>query len=475
MADERKKKKVRGAGKCEKLYKRRREGHLPIEWERGEPVRGPYVSEFSGLIGFEARSRVPITYNNWQDVPQDLKATVLDGVRDIYVIPPSGAWRVMTRELAASQATTSIDIAGSSTETGSQLGREDSWLRGHTPGRHAEVLDPALMEIHDRIVQLKKEVAAGTFVPDGHNDVLTRALGTTEHPGRTRGVGSYSGLRKVFKGNMKPCKPEGNYMTEEDLLQRLSNLLQQYGLSESRGAPDFTSISQHTPPVAPHYGQRSSKASADFVDFTDLTDVAACYLRISNPADYIVAHGSVFPRAPEDMVHGVPLLPHQVKVSLTLVLPGMGEYTIPCPTEHIETVADCEGSFVAWPKSLVGLGDVRTPVHTARHGEFSSSKSHPILVVRPTARSSSVQDFVDWNSYVSFGPRCRELCQWLTRTSALPTISVILDPESMLYPEETELRMRPENIRLGGYFGNGICLSLRLDQIGLMFPEYPNK
>ncbi|VFQ74657.1 unnamed protein product [Cuscuta campestris] len=28
---------------------------------------------------------------------------------------------------------------------------------------------------------------------------------------------------------------------------------------------------------------------------------------------------------------------------------------------------------------------------------------------------------------------------------------------------------------LGGYFGNGTCLSLRLDQIGLMFSEYPNK
>ncbi|VFQ64775.1 unnamed protein product [Cuscuta campestris] len=202
--------------------------------------------------------------------------------------------------------------------------------------------------------------------------------------------------------------------------------------------------------------------------------VAACYLRISDPADYIVAHGSVFPRALGDMVHGVPLVPHQVKVSVTVVLPGMGEYTIPCPTEHIENVADCEGSFVAWPKSLVGFRD--RSLHTARHGDFSSNKSRPILGVRPTAPPSSpIQDVVDRSSYVSFGPRCRELCQWLTRTSDLPTISVILDPESMLYPEETELRMRPENIRLGGYFGNDTCLSLRLDRIGLMFPEYPNK
>ncbi|VFR03203.1 unnamed protein product [Cuscuta campestris] len=325
-----------------------------------------------------------------------------------------GGYAMLQHELAASQATAYADIAGLSTETGSQLRREDSWLRGHTPGRQTEVTDPALMEIRDRIVQLKKEVVAGTFVPDGHNDVLTRALWTAEHPWQTRGVGSYSGLRKVFIGNMKPRKPDGNYMTEEDLLQRLPSLLHQYGLSVFEGAPDFASMSQHTPYVTPHYGQHSSKASTDFFDFVDVTEVAACYLKISDPADYIVAHGSIFPRAPGDMMHGVPLLLHQ----------------------HIETVADCEGSFVAWPKQLVGLVD--PSVHTARHGDFSSSKSHPILGVRPTAPSSPIQDVVDRSSYVSFGPMCRELC-------------------------------------LGGYFGNGTCLSLKLDRIGLMFSEYPNK
>ncbi|VFQ88331.1 unnamed protein product [Cuscuta campestris] len=197
---------------------------------------------------------------------------------------------------------------------------------------------------------------------------------------------------------MKPRKSEGNYMTEEDLLQRPPSLLQQYGLCVSRGDPDLASMSQHTPSVAPHYGQRSSKASTDFVDFAGVTEVAACYLRICDLADYIVAHGSVFPCAPRDMVHGVPLLPHQVKPL----------------------------------------------VQTARHGDFSSSKSRPVLGVHPTSPSSPVQDVVDQSSYVAFGPRCRELCQWLTHTSAFPTINVILDPESMLYLEETKLRMRPE-------------------------------
>ncbi|VFQ85722.1 unnamed protein product [Cuscuta campestris] len=407
MADQRKRKKVRGAGKCEKLYKRRREGHPPIEleWERGEPIRGPYVSEFSGLVGFE----------------------------DIYVIPPVGARHVMTVAAERLCAFRTYLRKAYLKEGGDHYGkyppndytfvellaRRIGIYRRRIPIRTiwAEVDMPcssvslplllrppllliSLVRLSRRVlssdrrtlsceVQLKKEVAAGTFVPHGHNDVLTRALGTAKHPGRTRGVGSYSGLRKVFKGNMKPR----NYMTEEDLLQPLPSLLQQYGLSVSGSAPEGASMLQHTPSVPPHYEQRSSKASTNYVDVAGVTEVAPCYLRISDLADYIVAHGSIFPRAPGDMVHGVPLLPHQVKVSVTLVLPGMGEYTNPCPTEHMETVADCEGSFVAWPKSLVGVGDPL--VQTARHGDFSSSKSRPILGIRPTAPSSPVQDVVD--------------------------------------------------------------------------------
>ncbi|VFQ89590.1 unnamed protein product [Cuscuta campestris] len=286
MADKQKKKKVRGAGKYEKLYKRMREGHPPIEleWQRGEPERGP-----------------PEGHNTrW-------------GSGYIYVIPPGGVRHVMTvagsRFCAFRTYLQGSYLTGGGDHYGTYRRRiliRTIWTEVDMPCFSVSwlLLRPPLLPISlvrllrqvlssaDRIDQLKKEVAAGTFVPDGHNDVLTRALGSAEHSGRTRGVGSYSGLRKVFKGNMKPRKPGGNYMTEEDLLQRLPSLLQQYGVFVSGGALDFASMSQHTPAVAPHYGQRSSKASTDFVDFADLTDVAVCYLRISYPADYIVAHGS---------------------------------------------------------------------------------------------------------------------------------------------------------------------------------------
>lgn len=77
----------------------------------------------------------------------------------------------------------------------------------------------------EEVIQLKSEVAVGTFVSERHNGVLTRALGSAEYPGRTWGVESYVGLRKAFNGNKKTHKPEGKYMTEQDLDQMIETVV----------------------------------------------------------------------------------------------------------------------------------------------------------------------------------------------------------------------------------------------------------
>ncbi|KAK2357452.1 hypothetical protein QL285_094718 [Trifolium repens] len=41
-------------------------------------------------------------------------------------------------------------------------------------------------EFKDSLVE---ETEKGTFVPNGHNDILTNAIGTAEHGGRVRGAG----------------------------------------------------------------------------------------------------------------------------------------------------------------------------------------------------------------------------------------------------------------------------------------------
>ena len=49
---------------------------------------------------------------------------------------------------------------------------------------------PETQEVVKKIAEIQAHVIEGSFVPDRENDILTKALGNLEHPGRTRGKGS---------------------------------------------------------------------------------------------------------------------------------------------------------------------------------------------------------------------------------------------------------------------------------------------
>ena len=49
---------------------------------------------------------------------------------------------------------------------------------------------PETQEMVQKIAQIQAQVTEGSFVPDREHDILTKALGNPEHPGRTRGKGS---------------------------------------------------------------------------------------------------------------------------------------------------------------------------------------------------------------------------------------------------------------------------------------------
>src|SRR5438132_13659476 len=49
---------------------------------------------------------------------------------------------------------------------------------------------PETEEVVKKIAEIQAQVTEGSFVLDRENDILTKALGNPEHPGRTRGRGS---------------------------------------------------------------------------------------------------------------------------------------------------------------------------------------------------------------------------------------------------------------------------------------------
>ncbi|XP_074306067.1 uncharacterized protein LOC141641295 [Silene latifolia] len=67
---------------------------------------------------------------------------------------------------------------------------------------------------------INKDVKAGVFVPKGREDILAKALGKAEHPGRVRGVPNGIGIKELF--GKAPKNP-----TPTQLKEKISTLEEQ--------------------------------------------------------------------------------------------------------------------------------------------------------------------------------------------------------------------------------------------------------
>src|SRR5438105_11291261 len=69
--------------------------------------------------------------------------------------------------------------------------RTKNWMLGRrsTSSSCAELSfnKPETQEVVQKIAQIQAQVSEGSFVPDREHDILTKALGNPELPGRTRG------------------------------------------------------------------------------------------------------------------------------------------------------------------------------------------------------------------------------------------------------------------------------------------------
>ena len=72
----------------------------------------------------------------------------------------------------------------------------------------------AVQELAKRIQALQAQVANGTFILDREDDVLSRALGTKEHPGQAGGVGLVP-WQITFKNDKSTHRSHGGIMPEK--------------------------------------------------------------------------------------------------------------------------------------------------------------------------------------------------------------------------------------------------------------------
>ncbi|KAK9723848.1 hypothetical protein RND81_05G029800 [Saponaria officinalis] len=96
-----------------------------------------------------------------------------------------------------------------------EVERHMTYKAGHTP-KGDRVGTKFDTKIISNIEEVLKEVEVGDFIPKGRGDILARAIGRPEHPGRLRGVPLHVGVTKYYgKTTAKKNKKKTRKYTDE--------------------------------------------------------------------------------------------------------------------------------------------------------------------------------------------------------------------------------------------------------------------
>ncbi|KAA0065358.1 transposase [Cucumis melo var. makuwa] len=150
---------------------------LPIQFnEHGQPV-GATSKKMQSYIGVCVWQQIPITYNSWKEVPNELKDKIYDCISKI-----------------------THDVSYRST----------LWKKAQK-GRNNDYFDEATRDCASRIDEL--------VATHKNEDILTDTLGSKEHGGHVRGVGGFVSQSQYFntvKGKEKMITPQVEICHKEE-------------------------------------------------------------------------------------------------------------------------------------------------------------------------------------------------------------------------------------------------------------------
>ncbi|KAL4020802.1 hypothetical protein IC575_019589 [Cucumis melo] len=203
---------------------------LPIQFnEHGQPV-GATSKKMQSYIGVCVRQQIPITYNSWKEVPNELKDKIYDCISMSFDLQPNAKHSILmsaSRKFRTFKTTlTQKYILPSKDQPSllqfppkiySHINQEDwesfkithdvsyrstLWKEARK-GKNNDYFDDATRDYASRIDKL--------VATNKNEDILTDALGSKEHSGRVRGVGAFVSQSQYFntvKGKEKMCHKE---------------------------------------------------------------------------------------------------------------------------------------------------------------------------------------------------------------------------------------------------------------------------
>ncbi|KAL5137034.1 hypothetical protein HKD37_10G027469 [Glycine soja] len=391
-------------------------------------VDGPHMEKLRTYLGIVARDKVDVTYENWKEAEFDIPEAFESRTKRKLLQTVGERWRQfksdLTRKwaLAADQdgaedtVCEKYDISKEKWAQFCQSRRDPSWesrsvygvidpsspVRCHVKWKMActkktgEMTTEAAKEIAEKIVShfqltitiifqyfvnamyhcvfsvqdsFEEQATQGSFVPHGHQDVLTTAIGHPEHPGRARAAGAGVTIEQYFGSALRKSRNSSSLPPEElqQLTQQIRDQLEEsitekvmqqlmasFSQMQSQIQSQMQSQGLAPPPdplVGPSGPRVSTKGSCVNPSGNDpeTGDSDRCGLYIEADPARLVAMGRVYKGS--TVFHNTPLLPGQVKVSVEEVTDA--DAPVPVPTDKVSLVGQALHTFLAWPTHLV--------------------------------------------------------------------------------------------------------------------------
>lgn len=246
--------------------------------------------------------------------------------------------------------------------------------------------DSRTEEVSKRIVEIHEQVSQGSRQSKRQRDVLTEALGTPEHPGRTRGLGLVpwklafqdhtEEYRRRKRGRSTYTDSEIDALVAsrvQEQMQIQTQVLQEVmhqKLQQAMANMDAGRAQQLQPSVPPEEqplhspdGLKSSCASAkqasdvDYYPVDDITVRTPCQLHVkAGNLSLVVAQGMVYPKETGAVLHGTAIPPGYAKVSVDEVGRAYRGLELDVPGgDGIKTLGDAIHTFIVWPKRYIAV------------------------------------------------------------------------------------------------------------------------
>ncbi|KAL5170100.1 hypothetical protein HKD37_11G031865 [Glycine soja] len=210
----------------------------------------------------------------------------------------------------------------------------------------------------------EKIASQGSFVPHGHQDLLTAAIERLQHSSCVRATGAGVTIKQYFGPAEWTSRTSSSIAPEEleQLTQQIRDQLEESITEKFQLQSQIQSQGVALPPeleVGPSAARISTKGNCVDPSATDLDtgDSDKCRLYIEENPSCLVALGRVYEGS--TIIDNIHLLHDQVKIKDV-------DVPIPVPTNEVILVGQTLNTFLAWPSHLVK--------RLSEHGAVSPAK-----------------------------------------------------------------------------------------------------